>query len=286
MSRYGRRSPLLRVLLSAAAALVAVTVPFHATRSFVPIASRSDAGMVTPSQRGFISLRAETQEAEIVRSAALVRLEEEIEQKMQAADEQHDNKRLTELARLLVLAKASEGAAAWQATEALRNTVGDSIAETLADFVGRKDYDIADVAGAVDSKVGAAVASLENVYLTAESAAAAPPGSNPIVLSDVMTPVVDEMAEGTKEAVSAFTGKEEYELGDITKEADKRAKAAIATLLGKEEYQFGDISRAAAAKAMDAVTSFTGKKDYQFGDVTKTLLRNALDFLDGDQKKE
>lgn len=215
-----------------------------------------------------------------------MRLEQDIEGKMQVASEANDAKRVTELARLLVLAKASEGAAAWQSTAELRETVASSIAATLTEFVSKNNYDIADVAAVVDKNVGAAVSSLDNVYLTAEAAAFAPPGSNPIILSDVMTPVVAEMAEGAKEAVAGFTGKEKYEFGDISKEADKRAKQAIATLLGKDEYQFGDLSKAAAARAMDAVTSITGKKDYQFGDLTKTFLRNALNFLEGDDEKK
>eukprot|EP00930_Biecheleria_cincta_P001430 TRINITY_DN102574_c0_g1_i1.p1 TRINITY_DN102574_c0_g1~~TRINITY_DN102574_c0_g1_i1.p1 ORF type:complete len:287 (-),score=77.59 TRINITY_DN102574_c0_g1_i1:115-975(-) len=225
-------------------------------------------------------------DAEIIRSPALARLEEDIETKMAVAREQSDSKRLTELARLLVLAKASEGAAAWQVTAELRETVADTIATALSEFVGKEDYDIQDVAAVVDKKVGAAVSKLDNVYLTKEAAASAPPGTNPVILSEVMAPVVDEMKESAKESVLAFTGKDDYEFGDISKEADRRAKAAIAKLLGKEEYKFGDISKAAAAKAMDAVTSFTGKKDYEFGDVTKTLLRGALNFLEGDDKKK
>lgn len=225
-------------------------------------------------------------DAEVIRSPALVRLEQDIETKIAVAREQSDSKKVTELARLLVLAKASEGAAAWQATKELRETVADTIALTLTEFVGKEDYDIKDVAAVVDKKVGAAVSKLDNVYLTKEAAANAPPGSNPVILSEVMAPVVDEMKESAKESVLAFTGKDDYEFGDISKEADRRAKAAIAKMLGKEEYKFGDISKAAAGKAMDAVTNFTGKKDYKFGDVTKTLLKGALNFLEGDEKKK
>lgn len=50
---------------------------------------------------------------------------------------------------------------------------------------------------------------LENVYLTAEAAKGAPEGSNPIILTDVVKPVAGQMKEAGKEAVLAFTGKED-----------------------------------------------------------------------------
>ena len=50
---------------------------------------------------------------------------------------------------------------------------------------------------------------LDNVYLTAEAAKAAPAGSKVIVLTDVVRPVAGQMKEAGKEAVLAFTGKED-----------------------------------------------------------------------------
>jgi len=159
------------------------------------------------------------------------------------------------------------------------------MAATLAEFVGKDDYDIKDVATEVDMRVGQAVSKLDNIYLTEEAARTAG-ATNPIILKDVVAPVVDNVKESTEGAVLAFTGKDEYEFGDITKEADKRAKVAIASILGKEEYKFGDISKAAAAKVMEGISSFTGKEDYQFGDITKSVLKNALNFLEGDKDKK
>lgn len=234
-----------------------------------------------------VALRAEAEplEAEVVESSALVDLQRDIEADIASAQEAKDTDRITRLARLMVLAKAGEGAAAWQATEGLRKTIDESIAATLRDFVGKDDYDLADVAAEVDRRVSEAVKALDNVYLTPEAAASAPPGSNPVILSDVMAPVVDQVKVGAKEAVLAFTGKEEYEFGDITKEAARRAGKAIATVLGKEEYEFGDISRTAAGKVKDAVKDLTGKEEYQFGDITKAVLRNTLNFLEGGEKR-
>jgi len=285
MARRGRSNAVAVSICAISATLAA----YKAGQLFVPFVGstspRSQAAVVGGydlSRR--IVLRADAKDAEVVRSSALMKVEDEIEAKIKLAEEAGDQTKITELARLLVLTKASEGAAAWQETEELRGVVGDSIAATLEEFVGKENYDIKDVAAAVDAKVGTAVSSMNNVYLTAEAAKNAPEGSNPVILTDVMAPVVDEMAMGAEEAALAFTGKEEYKFGDISKEANARAQKAIANVLGKEEYKFGDISKAAANKMMEGVASFTGKEKYQFGDITKTALKGALSWLEGDDK--
>ena len=50
---------------------------------------------------------------------------------------------------------------------------------------------------------------LDNVYLTADAAKNAPEGSKVIILTDVVRPVAGQMKEAGKEAVLAFTGKED-----------------------------------------------------------------------------
>ena len=54
-----------------------------------------------------------------------------------------------------------------------------------------------------------AVSKLDNVYLTADAAKNAPEGSKVIILTDVVRPVAGQMKEAGKEAVLAFTGKED-----------------------------------------------------------------------------
>jgi len=216
----------------------------------------------------------------------LTKLEEDIEAQIQKAEEEDKPTRVRDLARLLVLTRASAASAAWQKTKELREAVSTSVANSLREYVGKEDYDINDVTAKVQEEVSDAVSGLENVYLTKEAAEAAPEGTEPIIIGEVVGPVVGQVKEGTKEAVLAFTGKEEYKFGDISKEAAARAKTAMANLMGSEEYQFGDVTKAAMNKAYDAVTSFTGKEDYKFGDVTKTILRGALNWLEKDDKKE
>mmetsp|Transcript_290 Transcript_290/g.1218 ORF Transcript_290/g.1218 Transcript_290/m.1218 type:complete len:136 (-) Transcript_290:69-476(-) len=62
--------------------------------------------------------------------------------------------------------------------------------------------------------------------------------------------------------IVSFTGKDDYELVDLT-------RTAVSKFTGKESYQFGDISNAAVSNVKDAVTKITGKDECEFGDLTK-----------------
>ncbi|CAE7389399.1 RPL34 [Symbiodinium sp. CCMP2592] len=268
MARSLRRPGALPLIL----ALVALAL--HSAPSFVPNAAPQLRGSVRPQR---IVRYADPEEV-----TALAKLEQDIEAKIEEADKAEDNSRKSELARLLVLTRTSAAATAWQMTKELKTEVGTSVAAAISEFVGKEDYNIEDVASKVEEKVTSAVKKLDNVYLTADAAKAAPEGSSPIILSQVVKPVAGQIKEGAKEAALAFTGKEEYKFGDISKEAAARAKVAVASLLGKEEYQFGDVTKAAVNKAMDKIADFTGKDGYKFGDITKTLLRKTLDYLEKD----
>ena len=118
---------------------------------------------------------------------ALAKLEEEIEAKIEEADKAEDKTRMSELARLLVLTRTSAAATAWQLTTELKKEVGTSVAAAISEFVGKEAYNIEDVATKVEEKVTAAVKKLDNVYLTTDAAKVAPEGSDPIILSQVVT---------------------------------------------------------------------------------------------------
>ena len=49
--------------------------------------------------------------------------------------------------------------------------------------------------------------------------------------------VVEDIKKNTRD----FLGKEDYKVGDITKEIDSRVKSEIASMRGNEEYQLGDL---------------------------------------------
>eukprot|EP00592_Proboscia_alata_P011909 CAMPEP_0194393018 /NCGR_PEP_ID=MMETSP0174-20130528/123061_1 /TAXON_ID=216777 /ORGANISM="Proboscia alata, Strain PI-D3" /LENGTH=534 /DNA_ID=CAMNT_0039188649 /DNA_START=179 /DNA_END=1782 /DNA_ORIENTATION=- len=80
--------------------------------------------------------------------------------------------------------------------------------------------------------------------------------------------VRDAVNEDLKKNVVDFTGKEEYKIGDISKELDSRVKNEVAKLREKDEYELGDLSIALDTMAKDVTCEMTGKDDYEFGDLT------------------
>jgi len=89
-------------------------------------------------------------------------------------------------------------------------------------------------------------------------------------LAIVLRSAVRESVKGT---MKDFIGKDSYELGDLSKEADTRVKAAVAQLRGKSEYELGDLSLAMDQIAKDEVCKLVGKDagEYEFGDLSKEV---------------
>ena len=77
--------------------------------------------------------------------------------------------------------------------------------------------------------------------------------------------------EDVKAKTSDFIGKDEYKVGDITKEIDDRVKTEIAKMRGKDEYELGDLSLALDNISKDITCELTGKEDYEFGDLSKEI---------------
>jgi len=198
-------------------------------------------------------------EAEVVSAEdgilALNKLESALEVQIAAAKAEDNPDRLRDLARLLVLAKTAEGIAAAEATSMASGTVQRAVAESLADFVGKKNYAFEDVTKEINSRCADAVAKLDDVYL-----------------GDIMK----EMDLAGQAAVASFTGKEVYEFGDISKEIDQRAKVAVSAFTGKADYKFGDITKEALKRGENFIKDFTGKEEYKFGDITKTALKKLF----------
>lgn len=78
--------------------------------------------------------------------------------------------------------------------------------------------------------------------------------------------VVEDIKKNTRD----FLGKEEYQVGDITKEIDNRVKSEIASMRGNEEYQLGDLIVVVDNMAKDMTEDLTGKP-YEAGDLSKEL---------------
>jgi hypothetical protein len=83
----------------------------------------------------------------------------------------------------------------------------------------------------------------------------------------VRVAVIEEVKKNT----SNFIGKDNYKVGDITKEIDNRVKSEIANMRGKEEYELGDLTVALDGISKDLTCQLTGKDDYEFGDLSTEL---------------
>ena len=63
--------------------------------------------------------------------------------------------------------------------------------------------------------------------------------------------------ESIKANVADFIGKDDYKLGDVSKEADARIKGMVADLRGKDEYELGDLSIALDTLVKEEVREMT-----------------------------
>jgi hypothetical protein len=77
--------------------------------------------------------------------------------------------------------------------------------------------------------------------------------------------------EDVKKNTADFIGKEDYKVGDITKEIDSRVKNEVAKIRGKDEYELGDLTMSLDSIAKDMTCQLTGKDDYEVGDLSKEL---------------
>lgn len=102
--------------------------------------------------------------------------------------------------------------------------------------------------------------------------------------------------EDIKSKARDFLGKEDYKVGDISKEIDSRVKGEVAKMRGKEEYEIGDfvlamdemskslteeltgkpyepgdLSIELDKRVKSAVANFVGKDEYEFGDLTREI---------------
>ena len=106
--------------------------------------------------------------------------------------------------------------------------------------------------------------------------------------------------EDLKKNARQFLGKDDYKLGDISKEIDARVKTEVARMRDKEEYElgdfvlamdemsksmteeltgkpyeFGDLSKEIDRRVKDSVAKFCGKEEYEMGDLTREISRRV-----------
>uniref|UniRef100_A0A7S4R085 Uncharacterized protein n=1 Tax=Ditylum brightwellii TaxID=49249 RepID=A0A7S4R085_9STRA len=102
--------------------------------------------------------------------------------------------------------------------------------------------------------------------------------------------------EDVKKQTRDFLGKDDYKIGDISKELDSRVKTEVANLRDKDEYELGDLTLALDKISKDLTCELTGKEEYEFGDLSieidKRIKATVSNFCDkeeyefGDLSKE
>lgn len=80
----------------------------------------------------------------------------------------------------------------------------------------------------------------------------------------VRTAVVEDLKQNSRD----FLGKDEYKMGDFSKEIDQRVKDEVAKMREKDDYELGDLSVVLDDKVKELVCELSGKEDYEFGDLS------------------
>ena len=78
--------------------------------------------------------------------------------------------------------------------------------------------------------------------------------------------VVEDLKSNTRD----FLGKDDYQVGDISKEVDARVKDEVAKLRNKDEYELGDFVLAMDELSKKFTEDLTGKP-YEPGDLSNHL---------------
>ena len=82
--------------------------------------------------------------------------------------------------------------------------------------------------------------------------------------------------ESAKKNVRDFTGKDEYKIGDVSKELDARVKGMVAEYRNKDEYELGDLSIALDTMAKEEVKKMTGKDECKYPQHSKCTVASPL----------
>jgi len=93
-------------------------------------------------------------------------------------------------------------------------------------------------------------------------------------LADVVrTAVVEDLKKNSRD----FLGKDEYAIGDFSKEIDQRVKDEVAKMREKDDYELGDLSVVLDEKVKDLVCELSGKEEYEFGDLSVEIDKRVKD---------
>ena len=78
-------------------------------------------------------------------------------------------------------------------------------------------------------------------------------------IKEVGVRLTERAAQGIADGVRTYTGKEQYQFGDLT-------EATVQKVTGNDDYRFGDFTKG-------ALKSVTGSDEYKFGDLSRSLYK-------------
>jgi hypothetical protein len=84
-----------------------------------------------------------------------------------------------------------------------------------------------------------------------------------------------EIDRRVKDEVARMREKDEYELGDFSVVLDDQVKKMVCEMTGKDEYEFGDLSLEIDEQVKAQVAKFCGTDEYKFGDLSKELAKRT-----------
>lgn len=138
-------------------------------------------------------------------------------------------------------------------SDLVKTAVVEDLKKNARDFLGKDEYKVGDIAKEIDTRVKSEVANMR--------------GKDEYELGDFVV-AMDEMSKSMTEDL---TGKP-YEVGDLSKEIDRRVKSTVADFCGKDQYEFGDLSSEISRRVQERVAEFTGREDgYEFGDISREV---------------
>lgn len=143
-------------------------------------------------------------------------------------------------------------------SELVKKAVIEDIKSKGRDFLGKDQYKLGDLSKEIDARVKQGVADIR--------------GKEEYEVGDLII-TLDEMS---KIMTEQLTGKP-YEVGDLSREIDRRVKKSVASYVGKDEYEAGDLTRAISEKVLTRVDELTA--NYEFGDISREVERRRREWV-------
>ena len=181
--------------------------------------------------------------------------------------------------------------------ELVKKAVLEDIKAKGREFLGKEEYMVGDLSKEIDARVKQGVADIRgkpeyeigDLVITLDQMSknmTEQLTGKPYEVGDLSV----ELDRRIKNAVAAYIGKDEYEAGDLTRTVTEKVTTRVDELLAN--YELGDITREVNRRRVEWVKNFLGEEavaNYKFGDVTKkfaTMITGKEEYQLGDVSKK